>query len=198
MIWFLAVNVREPIARSNFSSESGIGGGGGREGIPRNSCWWCVALFSKDKREWANSLLPNTDPVSDQNLPFPTSVFTRGFWKLYAVCETITLFKLSQCFWKFLHIYKEEVFSSNFVNINTLYFVFQCWKRDLITHYERDTWKATTGQRLLPTCLTGRHVMWHGLSLKIAWNVTRMLLKIWSSLDCEFTAVKINVISKLK
>ena len=98
----------------------------------------------------------------------------------------------------FLHIYKEEVFSSNSVNINTLYFVFQCWKRDLITHYERDTWKATTGQRLLPTCLTGRHVMWRGLSLKIAWKVTRMLLKIWSSLDFEFTAVKINLISKLK
>ena len=98
----------------------------------------------------------------------------------------------------FLYIYKEEVFSSNFVNINTLYFVFQCWKRDLITHYERDTWKATTGQRLLPTCLTGRHVMWRGLSLKIAWKVTRMLLKIWSSLDFEFTAVKINLISKLK
>ena len=99
---------------------------------------------------------------------------------------------------KFLHIYKEEVFSSNFVNMITLYFVFQCWKRDLITHYERDTWKATTGQRLLPTCLTGRHVMWRGLSLKIASKVTRMLLKIWSSLDFEFTAVKINLISKLK
>ena len=98
----------------------------------------------------------------------------------------------------FLHIYKEEVFSSNSVNVNTLYFVFQCWKRDLITHYERDTWKATTGQRLLPTCLTGRHVMWRGLSLKIAWKVTRMVLKIWSSLDFEFTAVKINLISKLK
>ena len=100
MIWFLAVNVREPIARSNFSSESGsgCGCGGGGEGIPRRSCWWCVALFSKDKREWANSLLPNTDHVSGQNLPFPKSVFACGFWKLYSVWETITLFKLSQCY----------------------------------------------------------------------------------------------------
>ena len=102
MIWFLAVNVREAIARSNFSSESGsgcgCGCGGGGEGIPRKSCWWCVALFSKDKREWANSLLPNTDHVSGQNLPFPKSVFTCGFWKLYAVWETIALFKLSQCY----------------------------------------------------------------------------------------------------
>lgn len=58
-------------------------------------------------------------------------------------------------------------------------FHLQFWKSDLTTRYEKDIWRVTTGLRSRPMCHTGRHVMWHGLSLRTAW----IQRKIWTSLE---------------